>query len=109
MSTADIEYVNNAVTTVCFTNDWNEKSAVYRCSVCIVPEDDGAYSAIVLNLPGVGSCGDTEEEALANVREAILGAIASYAARGEAIPWTDEDWDGIPENARRERILVNVQ
>jgi predicted RNase H-like HicB family nuclease len=108
MSTAEIEYVNNAVTKVCSADEWNAKPA-YRCTVCVFPEDDGTFSAVVLNLPGVGSCGDTEDDALANVREAITGAIKSYTAHGEVVPWTDEDRDGIPAAGRCIRILVNVQ
>src|SRR4030066_1987144 len=65
----------------------NPKS--YRCHLAILREDDGAISAIVLNLPGAGSCGDTEEEAIANVREAVTGGIESYVSDGEAIPRKD--------------------
>ena len=52
-----------------------------------IPEDDGTFSAIVLNLPGAGSCGDTEAEALENVREALTGVMEEYAESGEGVPW----------------------
>ena len=58
----------------------------YPCRVRLIAEDDGTWSAIVLNLPGAGSCGATEEEALENVREAVRGLIASYTEDGEIIP-----------------------
>jgi predicted RNase H-like HicB family nuclease len=74
----------------------------------LIPEDDGSFSAVVLNLPGVGSCGATREEALRNVREAVLGAIESYAAHHEEIPWRDSVLEDVPKGAERQWILVNV-
>jgi len=87
---------------------WPEQAA-YRCHVCLIPEEDGQVSAIVLNLPGAGSCGATEEEAVANVEEAIRGIIESYERDGLSIPWQDSETDQIPEGARLKWILVNAQ
>ena len=84
-------------------------STTYRCHVCLIPEEDGSFSAIVVNLPGAGSCGDTEEEALENVREAILGVIESYIASGEEIPWKDAESEDIPAGAKHKWMLVNAQ
>ena len=39
--------------------------------VQIIPEDEGGYSVIVPGLPGCVSQGETREEALDNIREAI--------------------------------------
>ena len=39
--------------------------------IILEPSDEGGYTAIVPSLPGCISEGDTEEEALANIREAI--------------------------------------
>lgn len=61
----------------------------YRCHVAISRDDEGRFSAVALNLPGAGSCGDTSEEAVANAREAVLGIIASYREENLEIPWTD--------------------
>lgn len=80
----------------------------YRCHICLIPEDDGTWSAIVLNLPGAASCGKSEEEALENVREAIVGVIKSYLADDETIPWCDSVSDDIPQNAKQTWILVNA-
>ena len=85
---------------------WNPKS--YRCHLALVRESDGEHSAIVLNLPGAGSCGATEEEAVANVREAVLGVIRSYLEDGMDIPWQDSDPTDIPEGARQKWILVDA-
>ena len=42
-----------------------------RLRVMLEPSDEGGYTAIVPALPGCISEGDTREEALANIREAI--------------------------------------
>ncbi len=39
--------------------------------VILEPSEDGGYTAIVPGLPGCISEGDTREEALANIKEAI--------------------------------------
>jgi predicted RNase H-like HicB family nuclease len=39
--------------------------------IVLEPSDEGGYTAIVPSLPGCISEGDTKEEALANIREAI--------------------------------------
>jgi predicted RNase H-like HicB family nuclease len=57
-------------------------SGSYRCHLAIICEYDGTYSVLVLNLPGTGSCGDTEEEAMANAREAIRRVIGTFIYRG---------------------------
>jgi predicted RNase H-like HicB family nuclease len=42
-----------------------------RLKVVIEPSDDGGFTVYVPALPGCLSEGDTEEEALANIQEAI--------------------------------------
>ena len=42
-----------------------------KLSVVIEPSDEGGYTATVPVLPGCISEGDTREEALANIQEAI--------------------------------------
>ncbi len=69
---------------------WEEFSGgLYRCQVYLYPEDDGRFSAIAASLPGVASQGRTEADALANVTEALEGAIADYKESGQSIPWAD--------------------
>jgi predicted RNase H-like HicB family nuclease len=63
----------------------------YRCNVRLCPEEDGGFSAFALNLPGAVSQGDTEEEALANIREACTGVIKTYVQRDGHIPWGPVD------------------
>lgn len=59
----------------------------YRVFLRTIPEEDGGYSTIAINLPGAGSCGDTEEESIANAKEAIEGVLESYMENGDPIPW----------------------
>ncbi|MHB1033800.1 MAG: type II toxin-antitoxin system HicB family antitoxin [Pirellulales bacterium] len=101
-----IQLVNTNVTQS-FDAQWGAPTS-YRCHVGLLQDEDGGFSVIVLNLPGCGSCGDTEEEALRNVREAILGVIESHVAAGEEIPWRDSTSDEIPQGARQKWIVVHA-
>jgi len=49
----------------------DEKSLSQRFAVILTEEPDGGYCVSVPALPGCYSEGDTVEEALANIREAI--------------------------------------
>ncbi len=42
-----------------------------KLKVILEPSDEGGFTAIVPSLPGCISEGDTQEEALSNIREAI--------------------------------------
>ena len=79
----------------------------YRCHVGLIPEDDGTWSALVLNLPGAASCGSTREEALTNVQEAVLATIESYAIAGEEIPWEVCPAEDVPKGAELLWITVH--
>jgi predicted RNase H-like HicB family nuclease len=54
--------------------------------VILEPNELGGYTATVPLLPGCISEGDTKEEALANIREAIQLYIESLQEDGEPIP-----------------------
>jgi predicted RNase H-like HicB family nuclease len=54
--------------------------------VILEPNELGGYTVTVPLLPGCISEGDTREEALANIREAIELYIESLQANGESIP-----------------------
>ena len=51
------------------------------------PQTGGGYTAYIPDLPGVVSEGDTEEEAVANIKEALAEALASYLDGSDGIPW----------------------
>lgn len=55
-------------------------------TVILEPAGDGSFSVYVPDLPGCVSTGDTRDEALVNIREAIQGHIAVLRDLGEAIP-----------------------
>jgi antitoxin HicB len=52
----------------------------------LIPEEEGGYSVTVPALPGCTSQGETREEALAMIREAIELYLESLEAHGDAIP-----------------------
>ncbi len=87
--------------------NWDKNPKSYRAHVLLIPEDDGTVSAAVVNLPGVGSCGDSEEEAIANVREAFAAAVESYLEAGKKIPWRDATNDDVNDK-RCIWIVVHV-
>jgi predicted RNase H-like HicB family nuclease len=52
-------------------------------------DEDGFIVAECPSLPGCLSQGRTREEALANIREAITGYLASLRKHGEPLPETE--------------------
>jgi predicted RNase H-like HicB family nuclease len=54
--------------------------------VILEPETDGGYCVWVPALPGCVSQGDTVEEALANIREAIQCYVQSALKHGDPLP-----------------------
>ncbi len=79
----------------------------FECRVLICPEETGGYSAHATRLPGVVSQGDTEREALENIRDAFRGAISVYQEEGTPVPWSPIDFDP-PKNSVQRWILVDV-
>lgn len=59
-----------------------------RYTVVLEDAADGGYSASVPTLPGCRSQGDTRDEALANIREAIELYVEALREAGEPIPTT---------------------
>ena len=55
-------------------------------TVILEEEPDGGYVATVPALPGCVSQGDTREEALSNIREAIDLYIKDCLASGDPVP-----------------------
>lgn len=55
--------------------------------VVLIPDiESGGFTVIVPSLPGCISEGDTEEEALANIKDAIDLYIEDMIADGEEVP-----------------------
>jgi predicted RNase H-like HicB family nuclease len=57
-----------------------------RYTVVLEKEADGGYSASVPALRGCHSQGDTRDEALANIREAIELYVETLREAGEVVP-----------------------
>ncbi len=57
-----------------------------RYRVVLEPNELGGYTVHVPLLPGCISEGDTREEALSNIKEAIEGYIESLIDDGEPVP-----------------------
>ncbi len=58
----------------------------YRYHVIIERDEDGVYVASCPALQGCYTQGDTLEEAMANIKEAMRGHIAARKQVGEPIP-----------------------
>jgi antitoxin HicB len=54
--------------------------------VHVEPDEDGVFVAECPSLPGCVSQGHTRQEALANIKDAIAGYLASLAKHNEAVP-----------------------
>jgi predicted RNase H-like HicB family nuclease len=63
--------------------------ASLRYTVILEPEEGGGYHVYCPALPGCHSFGETTEEALANIRDAIAGYIESLKKAGEPVPPDD--------------------
>jgi predicted RNase H-like HicB family nuclease len=66
---------------------WEYPNNCYACDVYLAEETIDGWIAHVPALPGVVSEGDTLEDALENIREALCASIQAYQADGQPIPW----------------------
>ena len=57
-----------------------------RYTVLLEPEDDGGFIVSVPALPGCISQGDTREEALENIREAVALYVEDCREAGDPVP-----------------------
>ncbi len=80
----------------------------YRLLAWLIAEDDGGYSLVSFNLPGVGSQGDSIVSATVNFKEAAIGVIQSYLNDGIDIPWVLSDGLPQPPNSKRMTVFVTV-
>ena len=77
-----------------------------RCLAVFQPEADGGFSASIAQLPGVHSQGDTLEEALANVTDALEGVIETYHDLDMPVPW--EPAPCLPEGVVTRWVTLNA-
>ena len=83
------------------------KDEAFDCRVWIHREECGGFSAEVVSLPGVVSQGETEGEAVENLREAFQGAIETYRSHKMQIPWSNEVPETPPANMKEKRIVMH--
>jgi len=64
-----------------------EETTPMRYPVIVTPDpEDGGFVAECPAIPGCVSEGDTVEQAMANIRDAIEGCIAVLREKGQPIP-----------------------
>jgi len=54
--------------------------------IVLIPDETGGYTVEVPSLPGCISEGDSVDEALENIRDAIALYVDSLKAHGEPVP-----------------------
>jgi predicted RNase H-like HicB family nuclease len=89
------------------TLQWQPSTGTRICRGWFTKEQDGRYSAVAANLPGVCSQGDSIEDAKRNLAEAFRGALEEYQAAALPIPWAVINSDNRPANALEAWIVVN--
>ncbi len=62
---------------------------MHKRKVILIPAEEGGYIAEVPSLPGCYSQGDSIEEAMKNINDAMDAFIESLKKRGENIPPED--------------------
>lgn len=61
----------------------------YSYTTIIEPDEDGVYIATVPSIPGVVEQGESPEEAVNNLKEALNFHLSCMAEEGEEIPPSD--------------------
>lgn len=57
-----------------------------KLRIIVEQDEDGKFVSSCPTLPGCWSQGDTRNEAVANIKDAIAGYLASLQKNGDAIP-----------------------
>ncbi|MBM3189677.1 MAG: type II toxin-antitoxin system HicB family antitoxin [Chloroflexi bacterium] len=88
----------------------------YELSVIIEPDGDG-FHAYSPSLPGLHTCGETEEETLENVRNAALAYLESMIKHGDPLPigypWAldrrpNRRWGGKETRGRATSVVLAI-
>ena len=61
-------------------------SNVYRVPLVMTPQDEGGYTVTSPVLPGLVTEGDSLEEALTNVEDALRATLELYEDTGRPVP-----------------------
>ena len=73
-----------------------EKVTVFDFEVVLEPEEEGGYHVSAPAIKGCHSYGQTRQEALTNIADAIGGCLAALGKHGHSLP-------------ERERVRVEVR
>jgi len=68
------------------TDGGAQQMRIYDFKVMLEPDETGGYVAVCPALAGCYSQGETVQDAMANIKEAIELCLEDMRARGEAIP-----------------------
>lgn len=74
----------------------------------VLDEDEGGYTVVARNLPGVVSEGDDLQSASENIKDAFREMVLSYHDSGEEIPWVDGLVEIEGQVAFEMRLLVKL-
>lgn len=58
----------------------------HQFNICLIPEEDGRWTAEVPTLPGCVTWGNTKEEAIERIKEAIELYIEVMNEEGKPVP-----------------------
>jgi predicted RNase H-like HicB family nuclease len=106
MSTADAVRLSSQSTNTQFSVETFEHEAVLRCDALLSPEETG-FSIHCLNLPGVVSQGETEAEAVENIKDAFRETVLYYRESHQPIPWGNADVERTP-GSRTKFVIVRI-
>ncbi|MEA2054893.1 MAG: type II toxin-antitoxin system HicB family antitoxin [Candidatus Thermoplasmatota archaeon] len=67
---------------------------IYEFKVLLEPDESGGYVVTCPSLPGCYTQGETVEDALKNIEEAILLCLEDMESHGEKIPDTSKSLIG---------------
>ena len=67
-----------------------DMQAKMKYRIVLEPQEEGGYTVYVPALPGCLSQGETTEEAMDNIKEAIIVYLESLRERGIALPEIEE-------------------
>ena len=74
----------------------------------IVDAEEGGYTVVARNLPGVVSEGDDMASAMENIKDAFREMVHSYMEANEEVPWVNGKVEVDGHIEVEKRLLVNL-
>lgn len=86
-----------------------EEASAYQIEVRLSADEDGRFSVYAPRLPGAHSAGDTEDDAIANMNDAVPELLRAYRDEKMPIPWRPEgDVKPASPSEKSKWIMVRV-